>query len=304
MRKNQGWMWIVASGLALLPVSSFADIYSYTGSDGTMHFTNVPSGDNRYRLYMKGKDGKRGRGGAGARGGASVPPGDTSSERFSRYDDVIRQAATLYQIPEELVRAVIKVESDYDPRAVSRVGAQGLMQLMPETAERMQVRDIFDPRENILGGVRYLRVLANMFNGDLQLTIAGYNAGENAVVQHGGIPPYDETEDYVVEGAHLLPALPRQPRSHRSEPEAGRLARVAGRRAASGTSLGLEWLGGRAGGRRREACADLRFGMSERGRHHGVLLGGVGPALLHLGRELVERVEVEVMRAACTLGLV
>jgi soluble lytic murein transglycosylase-like protein len=198
MRKNQGWMWIVASGLALLPVSSFADIYSYTGSDGTMHFTNVPSGDNRYRLYMKGKDGKRGRGGAGARGGASVPPGDSSSERFSRYDDVIREASTLYQIPEELVRAVIKVESDYDPRAVSRVGAQGLMQLMPGTAERMQVRDIFDPRENILGGVRYLRILANMFNGDLQLTIAGYNAGENAVVKHGGIPPYDETEDYVV----------------------------------------------------------------------------------------------------------
>src|SRR6185312_14195980 len=111
---------------------------------------------------------------------------------------VIREAATLYQIPEELVRAVIKVESDYDPRAISRAGAQGLMQLMPETAQRMQVRDVMDPRENILGGVRYLRVLANMFNGNLQLTLAGYNAGENAVVKHGGIPPFDETEDYVV----------------------------------------------------------------------------------------------------------
>jgi soluble lytic murein transglycosylase-like protein len=71
------------------------------------------------------------------------------------------------------------------------------MQLMPETAQRMQVRDVMDPRENILGGVRYLRVLANMFNGDLELTLAGYNAGENAVVRHGGIPPFDETEDYV-----------------------------------------------------------------------------------------------------------
>jgi soluble lytic murein transglycosylase-like protein len=90
------------------------------------------------------------------------------------------------------------VESDYDPRAISRVGAQGLMQLMPETAQRMQVRDVMDPRENVLGGVRYLRVLANMFNGNLQLTLAGYNAGENAVVKHGGIPPFDETEDYVV----------------------------------------------------------------------------------------------------------
>jgi len=96
------------------------------------------------------------------------------------------------------VRAVIKVESDYDPRAVSYAGARGLMQLMPETAERMQVKDINDPRENIFGGVRYLRVLANMFNGDLDLTVAGYNAGEGAVIQYGGIPPYAQTRDYVV----------------------------------------------------------------------------------------------------------
>jgi soluble lytic murein transglycosylase-like protein len=90
------------------------------------------------------------------------------------------------------------VESDYDPRAVSYAGARGLMQLMPETAARMQVKDINDPRENIFGGVRYLRVLANMFNGDLELSVAGYNAGEGAVVQYGGIPPYAQTRDYVV----------------------------------------------------------------------------------------------------------
>jgi soluble lytic murein transglycosylase-like protein len=182
---------VLACGLCFLPSLSSADIFSYTDADGTLHLTNHPSGDSRYRLYMKSRDAKRG-------GPGSVAPSDTSIERFNRYGDVIREAATLYQIPEELVRAVIKVESDYDPRAVSRVGAQGLMQLMPETAQRMQVRDSMDPRENILGGVRYLRVLANMFNGDLQLTVAGYNAGENAVVKHGGIPPYDETEDYVV----------------------------------------------------------------------------------------------------------
>jgi soluble lytic murein transglycosylase-like protein len=170
---------------------SFADIYSYVDRDGTVHFTNTPGGDPRYRLYMKSRDGRR-------RGGIAVAPSDTSPERYSRYNQAIREAATLYQIPEELVRAVIKVESDYDPRAISRVGATGLMQLMPETAQRMQVRDIMDPRENIMGGVRYLRVLANMFNGNLQLTLAGYNAGENAVVKHGGIPPFDETEEYVV----------------------------------------------------------------------------------------------------------
>jgi soluble lytic murein transglycosylase-like protein len=181
----------LACGLSLLPSLSSADIFSYTDADGVQHFTNRPAGDSRYKLFMRGRDGQRG-------GPGSVAPSDTSIERFSRYSDPIREAASLYQIPEELVRAVIKVESDYDPRAISRVGAQGLMQLMPETAQRMQVRDSMDPRENIMGGVRYLRVLANMFNGDLQLTVAGYNAGENAVVKHGGIPPYDETEDYVV----------------------------------------------------------------------------------------------------------
>jgi len=178
-----GWLFAVSP--------SFADIYSYVDGEGTTHFTNTPGGDARYRLYMRSREGKR-------RGGMAVAPSDASPERYNRYNVVIREAATLYQIPEELVRAVIKVESDYDPRAVSRVGAQGLMQLMPDTAQRMQVRDILDPRENILGGVRYLRVLANMFNGNLQLTLAGYNAGENAVVKHGGIPPFDETEDYVV----------------------------------------------------------------------------------------------------------
>jgi soluble lytic murein transglycosylase-like protein len=116
----------------------------------------------------------------------------------TRYDEYIRQAAALYQIPEDLVRAVIRVESGFDPRAVSRANACGLMQLMPATAERMMVTDIFDPRQNIFGGVRYLRVLANLFNGDLQLTLAGYNAGENAVIKHSGIPPYAETREYVV----------------------------------------------------------------------------------------------------------
>jgi soluble lytic murein transglycosylase-like protein len=176
----------------LCPALSSADIFSYVDKDGVTHFTNRPSGDPHYRLYMKSKDGARRRSDVPA-----VAPSDTSVERFTRYGDFIREASALYQIPEELVRAVIKVESDYDPRAVSRVGAQGLMQLMPDTAQRMQVRDVLDPRENILGGVRYLRVLANMFNGDLQLTLAGYNAGENAVLRHGGIPPFDETEDYV-----------------------------------------------------------------------------------------------------------
>jgi soluble lytic murein transglycosylase-like protein len=176
-----------------LPGQASADIFSFTDAEGVVHFANRPVRDGRYRLYLKSPERRHG----GSAGVTPFLPSDTSSERFTRYDEWIRQAATLYQIPAELVRAVILVESNFDPRAVSPTGAQGLMQMMPETALRMQVRDAFDPRENIFGGTRYLRVLANMFNGDLELTVAGYNAGEAAVVRYAGIPPYEETQGYV-----------------------------------------------------------------------------------------------------------
>lgn len=173
-------------GLAIATTASagYADIYKQVGPDGVISFTSHPA--QHSKLY------------AAEHKPAVFMPSDDSAERFSRYDEYIRQAATLYQIPEELVRAVIRVESDFDPRAVSPANARGLMQLVPETAERMMVSDAFDPRQNIFGGVRYLRVLANLFNGDIQLTIAAYNAGEGAVMRYGGIPPYQETQDYVV----------------------------------------------------------------------------------------------------------
>jgi soluble lytic murein transglycosylase-like protein len=170
-----------------------ADIYKFTDADGVVHFTNTPKGDKRFRVYIHGN------GEAGvARGVIPVPPSDHDVARYTRYGDPIREAATLYQIPEQLVRAIIRCESDYDSRAVSVSGARGLMQLMPDTATLMQVRDIDDPRENIFGGVRLLRILANEFNGDLELTIAAYNAGDGAVIRFGGIPPYAQTRDYVV----------------------------------------------------------------------------------------------------------
>jgi soluble lytic murein transglycosylase-like protein len=175
---------------ALMAADARADIYRYVDSDGVIHFSN--SKKDKGQLYIKGGDVRK------PAPGLAVPPSDHDIARFSRYDETIRQAATLYQIPEQLVRAVIKVESDYDPRAVSVAGARGLMQLMPDTADRLQVRDIDDPRENIFGGVRYLRILANSFNGDLELTIAAYNAGENEVMRSGGIPSIPETRDYVV----------------------------------------------------------------------------------------------------------
>lgn len=180
---------LLAGAIVLAAGSASADIYTHTDADGVVHFSTKPQPGAKMYLKSPRRSPKA--------GVIPVLPSDTSLERFTRYDTAIHQAATLYQIPVELVRAVIKVESDYDPRAVSPAGARGLMQMIPATADRMQVRDIFDPRENIFGGVRYLRVLANMFNGDIQLTIAGYNAGEGAVVRYGGIPPYEETQFYV-----------------------------------------------------------------------------------------------------------
>jgi soluble lytic murein transglycosylase-like protein len=185
----------VLASVVVLPVLARADIYTYTDGDGTVHFANNPGGDKRYRLYIRGNGWQK----PGAAPGVTpVPPSDHDVARYTRYDTWIHQAAALYQIPEQLVRAVIRCESDYDPRAVSVSGARGLMQLMPDTASLMLVRDIDDPHDNVFGGVRLLRVLANEFNGDLELTIAAYNAGDGAVIRFGGIPPFQQTRDYVV----------------------------------------------------------------------------------------------------------
>jgi len=176
-----------AATLSLLAGTANADIYKKVEADGVISFSNTKA--DGAELYARTAKKPK---------ASPFMPSDTSPERFHRYDTYIGQAAALYQIPEALIRAVIKVESNYDPRAVSTANARGLMQLIPETAERMLVRDIHDPRQNIFGGVRYLRILANLFNGDLELTVAAYNAGEGAVIRHGGIPPYEETQAYVV----------------------------------------------------------------------------------------------------------
>jgi soluble lytic murein transglycosylase len=159
-------------GLLAVAVPARADIYRYVDANGIVYFTNTPT-DNRYAFYMK------------ERGGRST------------LGDVIRRYSTIYRLEEALVRAVIKVESDFNPRAVSRKGAMGFMQLIPETAKDMQVRNPFDPEENIRGGSRYLRLMLDQFGGDLELALAAYNAGPNSVKRHGGIPPFPETVAYV-----------------------------------------------------------------------------------------------------------
>jgi len=186
MSPRAAFPFLAASLAASLPgPAALAQIERSVGADGVISI----SGGSRSK-------------GATTKGSGAGPdvhmPSDTSPGRVSRYDDHIREAATLYRLPAAYIRAILQTESNYDPRAVSPAGAIGLMQLMPFTAERMLVQDIYDPRQNILGGARYLRILANQFNGDIHLTTAAYNAGEHAVIRYGGIPPYEETQGYVV----------------------------------------------------------------------------------------------------------
>jgi soluble lytic murein transglycosylase-like protein len=167
----------------------YADIYKYTDSEGVIHLTNIPTEHGvPYVLVMKEK-----RVIFQLKGDMSV------------YDDLIVKASSKYRVDSSLVKAVIKAESNFNHRAVSPVGAQGLMQLMPATAASLQVRDAFHPETNIDGGVRYLRYLMNLFNGNLPLVLAAYNAGENAVIRNNNrIPPYPETQLYVKRVLNLL----------------------------------------------------------------------------------------------------
>lgn len=180
-----------------------ADIYRCKRADGTQHYTNIREPGKRCQLVVRSS--KKGKPKSSAKSkskGKSAAPkqGAASTKhpaRYRRYDGLIDEAARLYQLPEPFIRAVMRVESDFNPTVVSRAGAMGLMQLMPKTARSMGVSDPFDARQNILGGTRYLRILANHFKGDLVLTVAAYNAGEGAVRKYNGIPPYRETQRYV-----------------------------------------------------------------------------------------------------------
>ncbi len=126
--------------------------------------------------------------------------------RNDRFDAHIEAAARKHRVGEDLVRAIIQIESGFEPRAVSSKGAKGLMQLMPATARDMGARNLFDPRQNIFAGARYLRFLLDVFDGNLTLAAAAYNAGPTNVQRHGGVPPFPETRDYV-EKVHALLGL-------------------------------------------------------------------------------------------------
>lgn len=168
--------------------SSFAGgIYTYVEKDGTVVYTNVrPSGVKARRLS------------GSFHAAPAKDDGPAKALWTPEYDEVLTQACARYNVPVALARAVMQVESHFDSHAVSSKGALGLMQLMPSTAESMYVRDALSPRDNIEGGVRYLRVLANTFEGDMVKMVAAYNAGPDVVRKYGGkVPPFPETQAYV-----------------------------------------------------------------------------------------------------------
>lgn len=197
MRSPRYFVRVMSLLLALCVPSSLAlaDFYRFVDRNGDVHYTNVqPSGPGWQRLHHGGRSAT---GYAAGRPVMAARARRLDPDRMRRYDGHIQEAARLYQLPEAFIRAVVQVESNFYPDVVSRVGAMGLMQLMPATAMSMGVMDPFDPRQNVLGGTRFLRVLANKFRGDMVLTAAAYNAGETAVSKYGGVPPYAETRRYV-----------------------------------------------------------------------------------------------------------
>ena len=160
-----------------------AQVYKRTARDGTTYFTNIQPNPSLQRVAL-------------------TQPANYETPRepvadYGTYSKEIAEAAALYAVPERLIRAVIRAESAFDPRAVSPRGACGLMQLMPETAAILGVRDLFNPRQNIHAGARHLRAMMERFRNDLPMALAAYNAGERPVASYRGIPPYPETREYV-----------------------------------------------------------------------------------------------------------
>jgi soluble lytic murein transglycosylase-like protein len=169
----------------LYTMNSSAGIYRYVDENGVIHFTNCPR-DPKFKLYIR---------------ESRDDVGNENSGSFvkdsAEYDPLITEFSKKYQVDFALIKAIIRAESGFNPFAVSRKGAKGLMQLMPETASRMNVSNVFNPRENIEGGVRHFKNLLSLFDNDIRLSLAAYNAGENLVADLRSIPPYRETVDYI-----------------------------------------------------------------------------------------------------------
>ncbi len=186
----------VISLLVFFSPAVHADIYKYVDEHGVICFTDAPFGRKTEKVSEEKKSGQRFDSRAPAHTYAKKMQVSVSAGSAD-YSAYVREAAAKYEIEPELIRAVIKTESNGDHRAVSRKGAMGLMQLMPQTASDMNVSNPFSPEENIEGGTRYLRYLLEKFNGDITLAVAAYNAGPKTVEKYGNVPPISETIQYV-----------------------------------------------------------------------------------------------------------
>ena len=164
----------------LVASTAMADVYAFKDKNGVVTFTNVPNHAGFRRVF---RDAGR--------------PASSNGVVDSDYDGYIQNASGRYNIDPDLIRAVIKAESDFKVSARSNKGAMGLMQLMPDTARLHNVNDAYNPGENVEGGARHLRMLLDRYQGDLELSLAAYNAGSAAVEKHRGIPPFPETKEYV-----------------------------------------------------------------------------------------------------------
>jgi soluble lytic murein transglycosylase len=204
----------IAGGVLAAVPGAAEQVYRYVDERGVVHLSNVPA-DVRYRKYTIGSAGGTGKGililarrergttyiPGRAVAAAYVPVRVSKGRGSSAFDQLIARAATRHGLPAALVKAVVKAESNFEPAAVSNKGAQGLMQLMPATADDMGVANAFRAEDNVYGGTRYLRAMYDRF-GDWERALAAYNAGPGAVEKHGGIPPYAETQQYVERVLH------------------------------------------------------------------------------------------------------
>lgn len=179
VRNHRYLIVLVASLILFASVPLYTDIYMYVNKDGTACFTNLVPPTPGYQVIVKER--KR----------------FYRARSIDRYDKHIREASGIHDVSFPLLKAIMKVESDFNPKAVSKKGARGLMQIMPSNFRTLGIRDPFNPRESIMGGALYFRQLLNRFNGKIHLALAAYNAGPDSVDRSSGIPPIRETEDYV-----------------------------------------------------------------------------------------------------------